>query len=487
LTLNIMVTEIIGKLCALHIFEGLKEGLSLFSGVSRVAVIYNIRPYLPIHIYDPQHLLRGHEPRIRELFLKSDEWRQTSMPINKMGIQDFYPEKNLDLTGLISCGGRSRSVFYQMWFTEHHPNMCSTGPTERWLEHAAWLLSNDVINENACYTGTSGYVLREYATHAVRDYIVDEINMTVGMDFQIRNYPVLDSVLGISKTMEEGDWPRGKLVFVEPQWLSQLEFLARFPEFERPLLRNFKHVRKLLQAVEDSECKLVSDGKNIIGIATHKMPDYRITADFRSGYGFLSLNGKPVCSFFDGRFHSSTRKTKLVQLEEILIDAGINDSSADQTTLFKIASELVHSAEERQYGCTLVIDLKDPLIESAGQHLETPLDLRQENLLELSKSFSMLDGALHIGADMKLHRFACILDGRAFPGENRARGARFNSALRFTAQHPNIVVVVVSSDRPVSIIQEGVELNAQCEWNLVSACVPDPPTLQEWLKESHYY
>ncbi len=326
----------------------------------------------------------------------------------------------------------------------------------------------------------------EYATHAVRDYIVDEINMTVSMDFQIRIYPVLDSIIGISKTMEEGLWPRGKLVFVEPHLLPQLEFLARFPEFERPSLKNFKHIRKLLQAVENSDRKLVSDGKNIIGIATSRVPDYRITADFRSGYGFLNLNGKPVCSFFDGRFHSSTRKARLVQLEEILIDAGIDDSSSEQTTLFKIASDIVNSAQEKKYGCTLVIDLNEKPIEISGQHLEKPLDLRQDDILELTKSLSVLDGALHIGEDMNLHGFACILDGRTVPGENRARGARFNSALRFTAEHPNIVVIVVSSDRPVSIIQEGVELNAQCEWNSVSACVPDPPTLQEWLKASYF-
>ncbi len=155
-----MVTEKIGKLCALHIFEGLREGLSLFSGPSRVAVIYAIKPYFPAYIYDPQHLLRGHEPILEELFSKSNIWKKNTLNINKMNIRDFYPEKNLELTGLISCGGKSRSLFYQMWFTKHHPDMCSTGPTERWLEHAAWLLSNDIVNENACYSGTSGYVLR---------------------------------------------------------------------------------------------------------------------------------------------------------------------------------------------------------------------------------------------------------------------------------------------------------------------------------------
>ena len=93
-----------------------------------------------------------------------------------------------------------------------------------------------------------------------------------------------------------------------------------------------------------------------------------------------------------------------------------------------------------------------------------------------------LDGALHIGVDLKLHGFACLLDGLSIPGEDRARGARFNSALRFTAMHKNVIIVVVSVDRPISVIQEGVELNAQCEWKPVSGCIEPPPTLDQFIQ-----
>ena len=59
----------VSRLCAFHIYEGLTEGLSLFSGTSRVAVIYAVRPGWRLHIYDPQNLLQGHEPKIKELYL----------------------------------------------------------------------------------------------------------------------------------------------------------------------------------------------------------------------------------------------------------------------------------------------------------------------------------------------------------------------------------------------------------------------------------
>jgi hypothetical protein len=102
-------------------------------------------------------------------------------------------------------------------------------------------------------------------------------------------------------------------------------------------------------------------------------------------------------------------------------------------------------------------------------------------MLDLAKSLSKVDGALHIGADLRLHGFACLLDGRAIVDENRARGARFNSALRFTAEHENLIVVVVSADRPVSVIHRGVDLNASPEWKPLSQPLVQPPTLEEWL------
>lgn len=472
----------ISRLCAFHIFEGLQEGLSHFSGPSRIAVIFANQPWNSMRIYDPQNLLRGHEPKLKKLYVDSEEWRKGHMLSRDQLETSEQPEplKDPELAGLISCGGMSRSLFFQMWFTEHHPDMCSIGPTQRWLEHAVWLLANEAINPTTCQIGTSGYVLREYATHAVRDCIVDETNRILGMDVQMRNYPILDAVLEISKTVEEGRWPRGKLVFVEPRFLSELDFLARFPADEQAQLDNFKHVRKLLQSVETSDLMLVSDGKTIVGIATGKLPKCPIIADFRDGAGFLYLNDTLICSFYDGRFHSSTRKARLVQLEELFIDAGIADD--DQHTLFKIISEIVHNAENCKIGCTLVVDLNEPHINMSGQHLERPLDLKNEKFLELAKSLSRLDGAIHICSDLKLYGFGCILDGKSIAVEDRARGARFNSALRFTAGHENIVVIVVSSDRPVSIIQEGVELNAQCQLKSIASGIPDACALNKWLE-----
>ncbi len=470
----------IKNLCISHICDGLTEGLSHYSGASRVAVLYAERPHDPMRIHDPQGLLEGHEPKLKELFLDSARWRREAPDTDDLcSFGDIHPERNLGLAGLISFGGRSCSVFYQMWFTDHHPDICSIGPTERWLEHAACLLAHDFAIEDAHYTGMSRYVLRGYATQAIRDHILDELDMRFGWDTGFNVYPVLDSILGISKTREEGARPHGRLWFVPRAWLSDVDFVVRFPQWQQPSLVHFKHVRKLLLAVENLKYRLVSDGEHLLGIALGDPPQCRITADFRGRYGFLRLSGEAVCSFSDGRFHATTHRPTLYQLEEALLESQVKTAAIHM--LLKIVTALVHRATEEKHGATLVIDLNPEPVALSGQQLVDPIDLQQPVHLDLAKSLSRMDGALHIGADLHLHGFGCLLDGRAVPGEDRARGARFNSALRFTSENEHVIVVVVSSDRPVSVIQGGVELTSQCAWRTLGGPLASPPTLAAWI------
>ncbi len=470
------------NLCLYHVVDGLSAGLTHFSGQSRCALIFAERPEDPVRVYDPQDLLRGHEPRLEELYLDTDEWRHRGPDTASMtAFGEMSPEKSLDLTGLVSFGGRGRSIFYQMWFTEHHPDMCSVGPTERWLEHAAFLLANDFALESDLYVGSSGYVLREYATHAVRDYVLDVVNVMLGWDTKVEVLPILDAVLTISKTPEEGHTPHGNLVFVAPGDFPALSFLVRFPRDLRPSVQHHKHVRKLLQAVERRDRKVVSDGLNIVGIVSGDMPECRLTADFQGGHGFLRLAGEPVCSFSDGRFTSTNRRANLVDLEELLLETPLDPEAG--SSLFRTVKDIVNYAGEEMFGCTIVIDMSERPLKISGQPLDRPVPLEQPEFLDLARSLAKVDGALHIGADLKLHAFACLLDGVAVPGENLSRGARFNSALRFTSEHPNVVVVVVSSDRPVSVIQEGVEITARCELKAFPRLMEHPPLLGDWIRE----
>ena len=466
--------------CIGETIDGLRDGLCRFSGPSRSALIYAVGPDDPMKIVDPQNLLQGHEPKFRELFVDSEQWRDYRVSAgNKRKFGHMRPLEDLGLAGLISYGGRSGPVFFQMWFTEHHPDMCCTQVTQRWLEHAAWRFSHDVANGEELYTGISGSFLSEYAAHAVRDYVIDVMNVELGWDTALRIFPILEAVLGISRTPEEGQNPWGELLFVEPKAVDRLHWIARFPDDEQPRLENYKHVRKLLLTVEGSERQLVSDGHAILGVAAGMPPVFYLAAEFFGRYGFLQVNGERICSFADGSFRSTTYRAKLVQLEEALLESDLDPN--DGNTLFRIVSQLVHHAEVNRFGCTIIVDLNTEPIPVSGQTLTRPLDLQLPENLELAEAMAKVDGALHVGRDLKLHGFACLLDGRSYPGEDRSRGARFNSALRFTAEHRNILVVVVSSDRPVSIIQEGADVSAQCAWKPPASSLAVPRTLESWV------
>lgn len=471
--------------CISDTINGLRDGFTHFSGPSRVAVIYCLTPDSELFICDPQSLLRGYDPRLKTLFFERDEWKsRLSADSSTSQFSYIHPVKNLHLDGIISHGGRSSSVFYQMWFTEHHPDICSSGPTERWLEYAVQRFSHDIVNDQSLYTGISGNFLREYSTHAVHDHIIDEINYYLGWDCQIRIYPVLDKILSISKTIEEGVLPYGELIFVEPELINEVDFLARFSTHEQPQLDNSKHVRKLLQAVENSDRKLISDGLHILGISSNRLPRFCIIADFHGKHGFLRINRETICSFSDGSYKSTAHRAKLFEVEEALLENDLDATT--RNNLFQIISRLVHNAETKKFGCTLVLNLDHNLIEIPGQQLEKAIDLRQPHLLSLAAALSRVDGALYIGADQHLHSFGCLLDGPSIIGENRARGARYNSSVRFSAIHDNILIVVVSSDRPVSIFRNGIEISGQCYWQPASIgkCIYKSESLRDWLNIS---
>ncbi|WP_136808381.1 DNA integrity scanning protein DisA nucleotide-binding domain protein [Desulfosediminicola flagellatus] len=467
--------------CINDTLAGLREGLSRFSGSSRSAVIFALDPKTPLHICDPQNLLRGYEPILHDIYIQNDDWKSASYRrYDRKLFNHIDPVDNLQLDGLISYGGRSGAVYYQMWFTEHHPDMCSVGPTERWLEHSVLRFSHDIANESSLYTGISGSFLREYTSHAVHDYIVDRINLHLGLDSYIRIYQVLESVLGISKTPEEGAVPHGELIFVEPRLLDQVVFIARFQADQQPHLHHHKHIRKLLLSVEDTNNKLVSDGSRILGVCDHNLPEFCLVADFQGKLGFLRLNNDPVCSFEDGSFSSSTHRAKLFEVEEILLDYELDTTT--RNSLFQVVSALVHNAETNGFGCTLVIDLENMHMPISGQILDGPINLLDAKRLALAAGLSKTDGALHIGKDIHLHGFACLLDGLHVNSEDRARGARYNSALRFTAIRRDTIVVVVSSDRPVSVIHRGLEVRKRHAYNAFERCSLFPDLLLTWLQ-----
>lgn len=476
-----MSRDLYQQLSIINILNGVEEGLTKFSNTSRVALIFAPESTDDLQILDPQNILRGHDVKIKEAFYDAKKefyaGIQTKIKAQTKGL--LMQVNDLSLAGLISFGACSSDFFFQMWFTNHHPDMCSTKPTERWLEQAASLLVHD-YNSDTNPIHSSDYVLKNYSLQALADYIVDERADNLDFDSKILIPPILNDILNISKTREEGAWPRGTLFFTDPQRIDAISFITRIQKHERPVITNVKHIRKLLVAVEDSNRKLVCDGCTIIGITDADIPDFTVAADFRGDYGFLKLGDRKIASFFDGSFHSTTREAKMVELEELLLDSDLDTERS--TRLFQIITHLVHRAGSQRFGCTLVIDLNHTPTTLSGHILDPPLSLEDEKNLHLTRALLKMDGAIYITSDLLLHGFGCLLDGKSITWENMARGARYNSALRFSAEHDKVIVVVVSADRPVSIIYSGIEVNAFSHWRPIYQHTPKPVDIKTYLR-----
>ncbi|MEN8212173.1 MAG: DNA integrity scanning protein DisA nucleotide-binding domain protein [Thermodesulfobacteriota bacterium] len=468
------------KLCIANILKGVEEGLSKYSNHSRVALIFAADEDDPVRVFDPQNILRGHEPKLKAVFYDNHEVWKSTVKEKIAGQPHGYivPDNKLLLSGLISYAGYSNEFFFQMWFTDHHPDMCSIHPTQRWLEQAASLLVHDYSSKVSALN-SSDYVLKNYSLQAIADFIIDQREENLGFDSKMMITPVLNDILNISKTREEGSWARGTLFFTDPQRLEEIPFITKIQKHERPVISNVKHIRKLLVAVENSQRKLVSDGCTIIGVTDCEIPDFAIAADYRGDYGFLKFGNKKISSFFDGSFHSTTREARMVELEEILLDSKLEIDEA--TILFQAVSNLVHEAAQARHGCTLVIDLNDTPLHLSGHVLDPSLYLLEPKNQRFACSLLKIDGAVHITSDLYIQGFGCLLDGKAINWENMARGARYNSALRFSAEHSNVIVVVVSSDRPVSIVYNGIELNSFSLWRPVYQFTPEPVNLKHFL------
>jgi hypothetical protein len=59
--------------CISETLSGVRDGLTLFSGTSRSAVIFALKETDELSICDPQNLLRGYEPKLKTLYLENND------------------------------------------------------------------------------------------------------------------------------------------------------------------------------------------------------------------------------------------------------------------------------------------------------------------------------------------------------------------------------------------------------------------------------
>ncbi|WP_310392731.1 diadenylate cyclase [Hymenobacter sp.] len=218
-------------------------------------------------------------------------------------------------------------------------------------------------------------------------------------------------------------------------------------------LTDYRAVRKLLE-MTTPDVHLLADGENVYALGRHTGHYDPVREDLfvisfvthyawelqhaghvllRSHYG---LPGVPRTRLSRTRFRRDLKRTfgltdapKVDKLWDVVLEA----SRQKHGTMLVISTEALAEADRLKLQCTLIEPV--PL---------TPL---------ITRLITSIDGAVLLDPEGYCYSIGVILDGRASGNGNAARGARYNSAVRYveSSAHP-CLAVVVSEDGLVDVL-----------------------------------
>ena len=286
-------------LCLHTVLEGLRLGLCEFSGPSRVALVYAEKPgRSPAHCRSPAPAARARAAHPR-IFQGQPRSGQEGLPKPELVALLRPAPRQAPGPGRGGQPGRAAPAGWptRCGSREQHPDLCSSGPTRRWLELALRQFSNGLASQDTLALDTSANTLQEMAPHAVHDFIVDERARAMGPDTRLRVYKhPLGHHPDLQDPRRKGPGRAGHLAFVEPSRLSRLHYLARLPKTERPRLDNGKHVRKMLpvRGTHPAACSFPTASTSSAWPRA-SCPRAACARCSMCRHGMLFLDGNPVC------------------------------------------------------------------------------------------------------------------------------------------------------------------------------------------------
>jgi len=219
-------------------------------------------------------------------------------------------------------------------------------------------------------------------------------------------------------------------------------------------IRSYRAVRKLLEVTSPSNC-LLSDSAVIYGIGkVVGLYDYRkedlFQIDFASHYTWDLLHAGHTL------MRVEYRQPRLPQMrvdkEKFGSDFGRIFRISDKKTIENVW-KLVLGAIDQKRGTMLVIS-GSAQAEAARLGNQCIRIKPAKMTPELLGMVSAIDGAVLIDAGGICHAIGVILDGLASKHGNSARGARYNSAIRYVEGRSECLAVVVSEDGSIDLVPD---------------------------------
>jgi len=399
----------------------LQIALSRYLGICPVALIVQVSNQDTL-VYDPDKLL-----------LKlGTEFKTCS----EMSPEDLYGKK-----GIIRFDSETYIAHPQQfrWFLLPAPNVEASDVLPTWLKalsnvlHAVWRTS--IVAAAGAQLTVIG--LQSWTLDMIAGAVQEKSENITGFPFR----GALDALSRISRAVEEGHAPDGTITFVQNRNCPVL--LDNIVQ-----MNDSKHIGKLM-AVSKTKGELLSDGTHIFGISADAVTECVLKAKFVRGVADVICQEKVICHIVGGEFRSA-RKNHAAVIKGVLTDPALSRS-------VDTAATIVGRAIQSKFGCTLVLDPTEDPPKLSGHRIKPA-----STDIDMIAGMASVDGAVQINARGEVVSFGCILDGNALEDEVLARGARYNSARRFSKKSSSkkLGIIVVSADGPITIFARGEELHS---------------------------
>ncbi len=255
-----------------------------------------------------------------------------------------------------------------------------------------------------------------------------------------------DAMNAISAMHYEGSVATGKFILSGRHGTEKLTSGIRFVE---PVsLRNSRRIRKLLELTHGESSLLVADD-GVVGLVDGLGTQSGLSIAVRGHRNWCVLIGESaICEFRYGI--PSLPKPRLEEHVFQELCCRILPKGADTAQLWRAAD----SCMKQSHGTMMVI--------SSRAAVESQRLARQSTLIEPCNltdwevhAVSSIDGAILFNHAGMCCAIGVILDGLATAKGDPARGARYNSAVRYLSAHGDgCVILVVSEDGDVTLLPQ---------------------------------
>ena len=216
--------------------------------------------------------------------------------------------------------------------------------------------------------------------------------------------------------------------------------------FTNPVpLHETRSVRKILELTDETRA-LLTDGNSIYGLGE---------CFFAPNVAAITIEGHAKWSVtIDGTALMKVAYGHATLPKQMLDKNLFRDVARREVGTVEIERlwDILQCALDNNHGTTIVVS-EDPVseIERLGQEA---LAIRPEYLDHRDVArLGHIDGAIILGPEGRCYAFGVILDGLATTSSDRARGARFNSAVRYQrTSNTGTMVIVISDDGTVDLI-----------------------------------